>query len=409
MVEIDGPTTGNDLELLTFRATGVDRRAISIEWDSGDGTTATGETFTHNYTQPGRYLLSVQTFSPRGILDRDELTVEIVERGQEQPPDEEEPPADSPFGPTPEPQQREGGLAFTLPFSAFNFAPWISNVEDVEVVVPQLPSIREVVTDIQPDLPQIGQRSAQDTMSFPVLSDAQRVLESHAKTLLTNFAEVKDIPRPVDNALRTAQEITTVDVPDLGVVVDDVTDAVDDIPTPAVPNLEAVVEDVTAEVDSLRTDVVPDLEAVVTATLDDLQEAGTETLNDVQTAVNGEVRTVQDSIGQAAAAVFGAGATLFDALADVKADTEKTLDGLDETLADTAEILNILPDDFRAGVADGVEDAQSTVEGFGFIADPVRWLEEALDQASDDLDEQAIEGLQAAERAATRRTAGEGS
>jgi PKD repeat protein len=46
-----------------------DGTIVSYSWDFGDGTTATGETATHEYTQPGMYTATLTTMDEDGVTD----------------------------------------------------------------------------------------------------------------------------------------------------------------------------------------------------------------------------------------------------------------------------------------------------------------------------------------------------
>ena len=64
---------------VSFDASGsTDNVAIvSYEWDFGDGTTGTGKTTTHNYTEPGVYNVTLTVKDTVGKSDKDSITVTV--------------------------------------------------------------------------------------------------------------------------------------------------------------------------------------------------------------------------------------------------------------------------------------------------------------------------------------------
>lgn len=64
---------------VSFDASGsTDNVAIvSYEWDFGDGTTGTGKTTTHNYTEPGVYNVTLTVKDAAGNSDTDSITVTV--------------------------------------------------------------------------------------------------------------------------------------------------------------------------------------------------------------------------------------------------------------------------------------------------------------------------------------------
>ncbi len=70
--------------LVTFDASdSTDNVAIvSCEWDFGDGTTDTGMTCNHTYTEPGNYTVTLTVKDAAGNLDTDTLIVAVTEESQ---------------------------------------------------------------------------------------------------------------------------------------------------------------------------------------------------------------------------------------------------------------------------------------------------------------------------------------
>jgi len=67
--------------LVTFDASGsTDNVAIvSCDWDFGDGTTDTGITCNHTYTEPGNYTVTLTVKDAAGNLDTDTINVTVIE------------------------------------------------------------------------------------------------------------------------------------------------------------------------------------------------------------------------------------------------------------------------------------------------------------------------------------------
>ncbi len=63
----------------SFDASGSsdDVAIVSYEWDFGDGTTGTGETTTHIYTDPGTYTVTLTVRDAAGNVDTDVLIVTV--------------------------------------------------------------------------------------------------------------------------------------------------------------------------------------------------------------------------------------------------------------------------------------------------------------------------------------------
>ncbi|MEE9163792.1 MAG: PKD domain-containing protein [Thermoplasmata archaeon] len=80
--------TANAGATVSFDASGSSDNVaiVSYEWDFGDGTTGTGETTTHTYTDPGTYTVNLTVRDAAGNLDTDLLTMTVVTEPETPPP-----------------------------------------------------------------------------------------------------------------------------------------------------------------------------------------------------------------------------------------------------------------------------------------------------------------------------------
>ena|GEM_PF-2015302 len=90
IVEIDNPSrrilvqpssTGSPMEcVFNILAMPAEERAtLTVDWDFGDGSTATGDIVTHTYSMPGEYLVSVTATHPHGLSAYTLTTVVTVD------------------------------------------------------------------------------------------------------------------------------------------------------------------------------------------------------------------------------------------------------------------------------------------------------------------------------------------
>jgi PKD repeat protein len=66
---------------VTFDASGSTDNVgiVSYEWDFGDGTTESGMTLTHTYSEPGSYMVTLTVKDAAGNSDSDSIIVTVVE------------------------------------------------------------------------------------------------------------------------------------------------------------------------------------------------------------------------------------------------------------------------------------------------------------------------------------------
>ena len=74
-------TVGEDTAVTFDGSASSDNVAIdSYEWDFGDGTTATGQTSTHTFAEPGAYAVDLTVTDTSGNRDTDTVTVTVTDR-----------------------------------------------------------------------------------------------------------------------------------------------------------------------------------------------------------------------------------------------------------------------------------------------------------------------------------------
>lgn len=80
VISLDGPTSAETGQSVTYTATvneGEADRPLSYQWRFGDGSTGSGMTASHTYTQPGTYTVSFNVSNDAGEADRS-MTVEVT-------------------------------------------------------------------------------------------------------------------------------------------------------------------------------------------------------------------------------------------------------------------------------------------------------------------------------------------
>lgn len=404
MVEIEGPRDPLEDEDVTYRAVDLEEGTVNVRWFL-DGTFQNIiNPLNLTFFVPGERRLRVETEGVGGILGEAEIIVDVQPRDEEEPPVGGEPPGPVEPPPLEPPLEVSEGLTFTLPFSVLNFAPWVSGVEDVELTIPQASDVRQAVRETAGETAQIASQTVFNLLGSTVTEDGRTVQDAFQEILDTAFAEADDILDDVEIQAAVTAAVATDDLPDFGAIVDDVREELRDLEDSVTEAVDAAVDGVREDIDDLRTDGVPDLGAVVDETVQAVQDGFDGVVDDVTDALSETEDALGSALGTAVDTGFAEGSSLFDGLDRVRGDVEGVIQDVNRVGSDVGAVLSRLPEDFETGVGEAVRAAEPTVDDAGLFTDPVQFTVNVLDDASDDLSDEAAQSLQQAQEATDRWT-----